>query len=81
MRAQLVRCSSLPDVDSFDYARGGPQFGAADLIIGAPLSPVMGGFAGPDTMVRASQPFGYAAQSYCLSLFDVPTCMQDDTDN
>ena len=38
------------DVAVFDYARGGPQFGAADLIIGEPLAPVMGGFAGPDTM-------------------------------
>ncbi|XP_068650752.1 uncharacterized protein [Aristolochia californica] len=33
----------------FDYARGGPQFGADGLLIGAPLAPVMGGFAGPDT--------------------------------
>ncbi|XP_010269980.1 PREDICTED: uncharacterized protein LOC104606460 [Nelumbo nucifera] len=33
----------------FDYARGGPQFGADGLIIGPPLAPVMGGFAGPDT--------------------------------
>ena len=31
------------DVAIFDYARGGPQFGAADLIIGKPLTPVMGG--------------------------------------
>jgi len=38
------------DIAIFDYARGGPQFGAADLVIGAPMSPVMGGFAGPDTM-------------------------------
>ena len=38
------------DVAIFDYARGGPQFGAADLVIGAPLAPVMGGLAGPDTM-------------------------------
>ena len=38
------------DIAIFDYARGGPQFGAADLVIGSPLSPVMGGFAGPDTM-------------------------------
>ena len=38
------------DVAIFDYARGGPQFGAADLVFGAPLSAVMGGFAGPDTM-------------------------------
>lgn len=38
------------DVAIFDFARGGPQFGAADLVIGAPLAPVMGGLAGPDTM-------------------------------
>ncbi|KAL5795228.1 hypothetical protein ACOSQ2_000048 [Xanthoceras sorbifolium] len=33
----------------FDYARGGPKFGADGLLIGPPLAPVMGGFAGPDT--------------------------------
>ncbi|KAI8530210.1 hypothetical protein RHMOL_Rhmol11G0038100 [Rhododendron molle] len=33
----------------FDYARGGLQFGADGLLIGPPLAPVMGGFAGPDT--------------------------------
>lgn len=33
----------------FDYARGGPQFGADGLLIGPPMAPVMGGFAGPDT--------------------------------
>ncbi len=38
------------DIAIFDNARGGPQFGAADLVFGSPLSPVMGGFAGPDTM-------------------------------
>jgi len=32
----------------FDYATGGPNFGAADLVIGAPQAAVMGGFAGPD---------------------------------
>jgi len=32
----------------FDYATGGPCFGAADLQIGPPKAPVMGGFAGPD---------------------------------
>ena len=32
----------------FDYARGGPQFGAADLVIGPPLTPTAGGIAGPD---------------------------------
>ena len=38
----------------FDYATGGPRFGAADLIIGAPRAPVMGGFTGPDTMDLSS---------------------------
>ena len=38
------------EIAIFDNARGGPQFGAADLVIGEPLAPVMGGFAGPDTM-------------------------------
>lgn len=38
------------DIAIFDNARGGPQFGAADLVFGAPLAPIMGGFAGPDTM-------------------------------
>uniref|UniRef100_A0A061S6C0 TLDc domain-containing protein n=1 Tax=Tetraselmis sp. GSL018 TaxID=582737 RepID=A0A061S6C0_9CHLO len=32
----------------FDYARGGPQWGADGLVIGPPRAPVMGGFAGPD---------------------------------
>lgn len=32
----------------FDYATGGPCFGAADLVIGPPRAAVMGGFAGPD---------------------------------
>ena len=34
----------------FDYATGGPCFGAADLIIGEPKAAIMGGFAGPDVM-------------------------------
>lgn len=32
----------------FDYARGGPQWGADGLLIGPPKSPVMGGFTGPE---------------------------------
>jgi len=36
------------DIAIFDYARGGPQFGAADLVIGPPQTPVMGGIAGPE---------------------------------
>jgi hypothetical protein len=31
----------------FDYATGGPFFGASDLIFGEPQAAVMGGFAGP----------------------------------
>eukprot|EP00746_Dinoflagellata_sp_MGD_P005553 gnl/MRDRNA2_/MRDRNA2_110765_c0_seq1.p1 gnl/MRDRNA2_/MRDRNA2_110765_c0~~gnl/MRDRNA2_/MRDRNA2_110765_c0_seq1.p1 ORF type:complete len:337 (-),score=53.15 gnl/MRDRNA2_/MRDRNA2_110765_c0_seq1:4-1014(-) len=33
----------------YDYARGGPQWGSDGLIIGAPLAPVGGGFAGPSS--------------------------------
>ncbi|RWW31540.1 hypothetical protein GW17_00003826 [Ensete ventricosum] len=33
----------------FDYARGGPQFGADGLLVGPPLTPVMGVFTGPDS--------------------------------
>lgn len=33
----------------FDYARGGPQWGADALVIGPPQAPVMGGIAGPDS--------------------------------
>lgn len=33
----------------FDYARGGPQFGADGLLIGPPLTAVMGVFTGPDS--------------------------------
>ncbi|CAN6486354.1 unnamed protein product [Victoria cruziana] len=32
----------------FDFARGGPQFGPDGLLIGPPLTPVMGVFTGPD---------------------------------
>lgn len=34
----------------YDYATGGPCFGAADLQIGPPKAAIMGGFAGPDMM-------------------------------
>jgi len=33
----------------FDYARGGPQFGADGLLVGPPLTAVMGVFTGPDS--------------------------------
>lgn len=35
----------------FDYSRGGPQFGADGLLIGPPLTAVMGVFTGPDASV------------------------------
>ena len=42
--------TKLPTLGSsaavFDYARSGPHFGAAELVIGATLAPVMGGFTG-----------------------------------
>lgn len=46
-----LQCAALGpgEVAIFDNARGGPQFGAADLVIGEPLAPVKRGFAGPDT--------------------------------
>ena len=46
------RCSILGGGETaiFDLARGGPQFGAADLVIGPPTAAVMGGFSGPDMM-------------------------------
>ncbi|XP_062183266.1 uncharacterized protein LOC133887353 isoform X2 [Phragmites australis] len=37
----------------FDYARGGPQFGADGLLIGPPLTAVMGVFTGPDASAGA----------------------------
>jgi hypothetical protein len=33
----------------YDLAKGGPQFGASDLIVGRPKAATMGGFTGPDT--------------------------------
>ena len=45
-----VRCPVLSGGNAaiFDYAMGGPNFGAADLVIGSPQAAVLGGFAGPD---------------------------------
>lgn len=45
-----VRCPVLSGGNAaiFDYATGGPNFGAADLVIGSPQAAVLGGFAGPD---------------------------------
>mmetsp|Transcript_18383 Transcript_18383/g.31343 ORF Transcript_18383/g.31343 Transcript_18383/m.31343 type:complete len:138 (+) Transcript_18383:695-1108(+) len=39
---------SLGSAAVFDYATGGPCFGPADLVIGAPQAAVLGGFAGPN---------------------------------
>jgi len=48
--SNAVKCPILEGGNAaiFDYATGGPNFGAADLIIGSPQAAVMGGFAGPD---------------------------------
>lgn len=45
-----VKCPILTGGNTaiFDYATGGPNFGACDLCIGPPRAAVMGGFAGPD---------------------------------
>ena len=44
------------DIAIFDYARGGPQFGAADLVIGPPLTPTMGGITGPVSYTHLTLP-------------------------
>lgn len=53
---QSATCPILPGGNTaiYDYATGGPNFGAADLCIGPPRAPVMGGFAGPDVESSAS---------------------------
>jgi hypothetical protein len=45
-----VKCPVLSGGNAaiFDFATGGPTFGSADLCIGVPRAPVMGGFTGPD---------------------------------
>jgi len=45
-----IKCPILAGGNTaiFDYATGGPNFGAADLCIGPPRAAVLGGFAGPD---------------------------------
>jgi hypothetical protein len=47
---KVARCPILPGGNAaiFDYATGGPNFGASDLCIGPPRAAVLGGFAGPD---------------------------------
>ena len=45
-----IKCPILAGGNAaiFDYATGGPNFGAVDLCIGPPRAAVLGGFAGPD---------------------------------
>lgn len=45
-----VKCPILVGGNTaiYDFATGGPNFGAADLCIGPPRAAVMGGFTGPD---------------------------------
>ncbi|KAL7485809.1 hypothetical protein ACHAW6_011404 [Cyclotella cf. meneghiniana] len=45
-----VKCPVLAGGNAavFDFATGGPTFGSADMCIGPPRAPVMGGFTGPD---------------------------------
>jgi len=49
---KVVKCPVLQGGNAaiFDYATGGPTFGAADLVLGSPKAAIMGGFAGPDMM-------------------------------
>jgi hypothetical protein len=57
----------------FDWARAGPTFGADALIVGPPLSPVMGGFAGPESeTVAAGDMSTYVPHSYTSSLSTSP---------
>ncbi|CAB9513760.1 TLD [Seminavis robusta] len=48
----------------YDYATGGPNFGAEDLVLGAPQAAIMGGFAGPD-MENVSANAGNLKQGRC----------------
>ena len=43
----LVISLLLGNAAIFDYASGGPCFGASDLLVGEPTGAVMGGFTGP----------------------------------
>ncbi|GLJ37553.1 hypothetical protein SUGI_0763210 [Cryptomeria japonica] len=65
----------------FDYARGGPQFGADGLLLGPPMAPVMGGFAGPDTnsgvgdlrlVETCSTPEDIRPRCFCQCVNDIP---------
>uniref|UniRef100_A0A7S2U8P1 TLDc domain-containing protein n=1 Tax=Attheya septentrionalis TaxID=420275 RepID=A0A7S2U8P1_9STRA len=50
-KSSIIKCPVLSGGNAaiYDYATGGPTFGAADLVIGPPRAAVMGGFTGPDT--------------------------------
>lgn len=61
-----------PEAALFDYARGGPQFGADGLSIGPPLSPVMGGFAGPDSPTQGAGDLRTAKSRLGLSYAELP---------
>ncbi|KAL7539343.1 hypothetical protein ACHAXR_009227 [Thalassiosira sp. AJA248-18] len=47
---KTMKCPILPGGNTaiYDFASGGPNFGAADFCIGPPRAAVMGGFTGPD---------------------------------
>ena len=74
--SEAVRCPILAGGNAaiFDYATGGPNFGAADLVIGSPQAAVLGGFAGPD-MEDTSITAGDLREgsSSAGGAFDVPT--------
>ena len=61
-----------PEAALFDYARGGPQFGSDGLLIGPPLSPVMGGLAGPDSPTRGAGDLRSAKSRLGLSYAALP---------
>lgn len=67
-----------PEAALYDYRRGGPQWGADALVVGAPAAPVMGGFAGPDSptvgagdlkQARSRLGLAYAAREDGRTLF------------
>ena len=61
-----------PEAALFDLARGGPQFGSDGLLIGPPLSPVMGGFAGPDSPTQGAGALRTAKSRLGLSYAELP---------
>lgn len=53
---KTIKCPILVGGNTaiYDFAAAGPNFGAADLIIGPPRAAVMGGFTGPDVEMTES---------------------------